>query len=548
MHFQDLVGEKVWTIEMQHHGGIEKNRREGVGRAGVDDTRVVWSRRYAKSILLQAYLECLSRACHSKSRENTSTPRIQTQIVKMLMAKTNLSECEDAYKLCSDLWDDLSLVLIGSQDFKVTFPNKEQLSRMEGREVMIRLAVLADFYRYQKEDLGLNEEESTEKLHTLRATAVDFLTNRLDIQPEPKRQSMTILTDQHCYKDQQLTYQPTARAYTHDLDGPLKYNKDHALQTQDFVVGPFNSLHKTSIAITSQSNDTLTTLSRNLTSKDNKRKPKSIPFESSTCKTELGKEGCNKPVKNVDVHKVINRKRKKVHSDSVGGSIRWQKLSFSMRKKSYDAKLIKAFQVVKTIGHPMLTLNSEWSLSCYYNLAVAYTTDQPLEMAAACLPELRQAVDIIHSEHFHKLRELKPECQMLLYAVLNCYINWVDHNHKQILLVPGEPSPQQPKDEGDLRCSRCLKNQTFRSSEVNGNPKNIDVEFDFEQLKFGSSCCAATMINVPLSTRDVNTCTFTDLKQMYTSCMKCSQPIFSEVLVDVETLFSRCTVCMANSV
>ena len=163
-----------------------------------------------------------------------------------------------------------------------------------------------------------------------------------------------------------------------------------------------------------------------------------------------------------------------------------------------------------------------------------YTTDQPLELAAACLPELRQAVDIIHSEHFHKLSELKPECQMLLYAVLNCYINWVDHNHKQILLVPGQPSQQQPNDEGDMRCSRCLKNQTFHSSEVRGNPKNIDVEFDFEQLKFVSSCCAATMINVPLSTRDVNTCTFTDLKQMYTSCMKCSQPIFSEVLVDVK--------------
>ncbi|KAE8287297.1 hypothetical protein D5F01_LYC13335 [Larimichthys crocea] len=162
----------------------------------------------------------------------------------------------------------------------------------------------------------------------------------------------------------------------------------------------------------------------------------------------------------------------------------------------------------------MLTLNSEWVLSCYYKLAVTYTTDQPLEMAAACLPELRQAVDIIHGEHFQKLRELKPECQMLLYAVLNCHLNWVDHNHKQILLMHGQPSAPPHRKEGDLRCSRCLKNQTFRSSEVKGNPRNIDVEFDFEQMKFGSSCCAAPMINVPLSTRDVNTCTFTEMKQM----------------------------------
>lgn len=54
--------------------------------------------------------------------------------------------------------------------------------------------------------------------------------------------------------------------------------------------------------------------------------------------------------------------------------------------------------MVKTVGYPMITLNSEWGLSCYYKLAVAYTTDRPLEMAAVCLPELRPAVDIVHSE------------------------------------------------------------------------------------------------------------------------------------------------------
>ena len=227
-------------------------------------------------------------------------------------------------------------------------------------------------------------------------------------------------------------------------------------------------------------------------------------------------------------------------------SIRWSRFSFTTRKKSYYAKLIRAFQVVKTVGYPMLTLNSEWGLSCYYKLALAYTTDQPLEMAAACLPELREAVDIIHSEHYQKLSKLKRECQMLLYAVLNCHINWVDHNHKKILLVPGQPSAQPPCEEGDLRCSRCLKNQTFHSSEVKGNPRNIDVEFDFEQMKFGSSCCAAPTISVPLSTGSVNTCTFTDMKQMYTSCMKCKQPIFSEVLVDMETLQARCVMCTSK--
>lgn len=82
---------------------------------------------------------------------------------------------------------------------------------------------------------------------------------------------------------------------------------------------------------------------------------------------------------------------------------------------------------------------------------------------------------------------------------------------------------------------------------MKGNPKNIDVEFDFERMRFVSSCCAAPMVNVPLSTPEVNTCTFTDLKQMYTACPVCKQPIFSEVLVDPETLYTRCAVCSSTS-
>lgn len=253
-----------------------------------------------------------------------------------------------------------------------------------------------------------------------------------------------------------------------------------------------------------------------------------------------------------DKNNGVGRGDKKPYSRSIKGavkgtdSIKWSRFSFSSQRKSYYAKLVKAFQVVKTVGYPMLILNSEWSLSCYYKLAVAYTTDRPLEMAALCLPELREAVDIIHGEHFQKLSELKPECQMLLYAVLNCHINWVDHNHRMILLVPGQPSDQPPREEGDLRCSRCLKNQTFRSSEVKGNPRNINVEFDFEQMRFVSSCCAAPTISVPLSTSAVNTCTFTEMKQMYTSCVKCKRLVFSEVLVDVETLHLRCVACTSQ--
>lgn len=578
MHLQHLVGEDVWAMEMQDHGGLEKHRSKWGCGAGVDDTGIVWSRRYAKSILLQAYLECLNTVCHSKQRDSGSTPRLQTKLVKMLTSKTRTSECGDAYKFCLELWDELSQALIESQESSTVLPSKEELSQMQGYEVMIRLALLADFYRYQKEDLALYREESTEKLCAIRAKAFSFLANGHNVQPERNRPTGTLVskTPLGCrtranssiprplLQPQPLCKNVFGTAYRGCDVGPHMVCASKApMSDYSYLVqvredmggyGPPHtgesatelslSLHEAAARIPNQSGDTLATGSTLLKSvnpvgkKSDRLKPG--PCSPSMCTSKQDTGLCD----NRD-----SRERKRPYPQSGErprdgeASIKWTKLSFSVKRKSYQAKLIRAFQVVKSVGHPMLTLNSEWGLSCYYKLAVSYTTDQPLEMAAACLPELRQAVDIIHSEHFQKLRELPLGSQMLLYAVLNCHINWVDHNHKQILLIPGQPSSRAPNQDGDLRCSRCLKNQTFHSSEVKGNPRNIDVEFDFEQMRFGSSCCAAPMINVPLSTNLVNTCTFTEMKQMYTSCMTCKQPIFSEVLVDMETLYSRCVAC-----
>lgn len=170
---------------MQDHGRLEKHRRKWVCGAGVDDAGIVWSRSYAKSILLQAYLECLNTVCHSKQRDSGSTPRLQTKLVKMLTSKTTSSDCDDAYKFCLDLWDELSLALIESQESSAVLPSKEELCQMQGHEDMIRLALLADFYRYQKEDLALNKE-SAEKLCPIRAKAFSFLTKGLDVRPERK--------------------------------------------------------------------------------------------------------------------------------------------------------------------------------------------------------------------------------------------------------------------------------------------------------------------------------------------------------------------------
>lgn len=556
---------------MHHHGRIDKHRGQLLGRAWVDDTEFMWSRRYAKSILLQAYLECLSTVCHSKCRDNGYAARMQTKLVKMLTSKTKITDCSDAYKFCLELWDDLSLALIESQDSSVVLPSKDQLARLQGHEVMVRLALLADFYRYQRDDLALNKEESTDKLCVIRSQAFRFLTKEKGVHPELGYPTVSLISDQNTFLQPLLNHQTTVESPDHSccihqpLDHPtvfLSSNQCSFGRQRDLVAGgcsprtvehdhvTFPGLHDSASPITTQSCVTCAKAPKQLNTQAVCKRHKPTPGHCgySTCKRKHNKWG----VKNKKKRDMTRGKGKPCSRSFRGAqnwedSIKWSKFSFAVWRKPYYTKMIRAFQVVKNVGHPTLTLNSEWGLSCYYRLAVAYTTDKPLEMAAACLPDLREAVNIIHSEQFQKLSELTHDCQMLLYAVLNCNINWVDHNHKQILLIPGQPSLQPPpEEEGDLRCSRCLKNQTFHSSEVKGNPRNIDVGFDFEQMKFGSSCCSAPMINVPLSTRDVNTCTFTEMKQMYTSCMKCKQPIFSEVLVDMDTLYSRCVVCTSK--
>lgn len=424
--------------------------------AGVDDATVVRSCRYAKGLILQVYLECLSSACHYKQKEKDSSSALKSELLKCLSSKNRVSVSDDTKQLCLSVWSTLSQALV---DRTGQLPNDSVVFLMPGGESLLRLAMLADFYSFQKQVLCLDEDQAEHKLKLVTCEALKFLKSRYSTTP------------------------PTAlrRSEVNGSGVPL-INLEagcHATTTRTTLVPELEAVY------TGESED---------------------------------------PVK-------------------------WSKLAYTVRRKSYRSKLINAFQAVKTLGHPAVTLASEWELSCYYKLALAYTTDTPFETAAGCIPGLREFVKPFHSEHVRQLRQAPPEAQKLLYAVLNCHINWIDHNHKQILLVPGAPDPSvSPRVEGDLRCARCLKNQTFHSSEVKGNPRNIDVEFDFKCMTFGSSCCASPMFNVPLSTRDVNTCTFTEMKQMYMACPKCTQPIFSEVLVDVETLRSQCVSCKALNV
>lgn len=390
------------------------------------------------------------------------------QLVRWLSSKGPLVCCcgDEAYNLCLFLWTELSATLNGSD---AVVPNRtEELVTMRGHETVVRLALLADFYKFQEKTLEFNASESAARVSELRAVAFKLLS----------------------------------------AEGPCLITSDN---------GP-------------------------VPERQNPAEPAAIiprsEAKSRGCEVTARKLGAEpKPSKKKGLACRQSRKREI--------AVKWSRLAFSVVRKSYHSKLVRAFQMVKAVGHPLLTLNSGWELSCYFKLAVCYTTDSPLELAASCIPELRDVLTVIHSEQFHVLRTLSPKVQMFLYGVLNCHINWVDHNHKQILVVPRSTDSSRLPAEigGDLRCSRCLKNQTFHSSEVKGNPRNIDVEFDLESMSFGSSCCSAAMINVPLSTETANTCTFTEMKQMYTACPKCAQPIFSEVLVDIEMLYTRCVTC-----
>nr|BBA49191.1 hypothetical protein ORF44-like [Oryzias latipes] len=480
---------------MQRDGRSEEHGCESFHGARVSDGGVVRSGCHAKAALVQAYLECLHNhaVCHNKIRQGSrDSSSVRAQLVRLLTskAKAPVEDYGEAYSLCSNLWDStLRPALVGSDGLfgEGTVPDCDELSKLRGREAMLRVALLVDFYRFQAEDLFFDESHSSHKALALRLEAFRLISDQRAegssvVRPPSREKSGAPL-------DGEAGPQAKSRRSRAGLGANERGRRvTRVLRT----ASPFATLRTTSAPLSSRPE---------------------------------GDGSSEDPVK-------------------------WSRFCFAPRRRSYHCKLVRAFQCVKASGHSMLALNSEWPLSCYYRLAAAYTTDRPLEMAAACIPQLREAADMISREQFGQLRSQSPERRMLLYAVLSCHINWIDYNHKQILLAPvGLPGRDRARAaEGDLRCVRCLKNQTFRSSEVKGNPRNIDVAFDFEQMKFVSSCCAAPVANVPLSTSTVNTCTFTDLKQMYTVCPACKQTIFSEVLVDLETLHTRCVFCASNRI
>ncbi|KAK2821891.1 hypothetical protein Q5P01_021956 [Channa striata] len=247
----------------------------------------------------------------------------------MLTTKTKAPTAVTAgLELCLDLWDEgLSSVLAGPRGEGAdrgerggdgNLPAACEMASMRGHEVLLRLALLADFYRYQAEDLLLDEVRSARKLFAIRREAFRLLCS--------------------CALIQQGQGVRPRRAASDPSTTPPR--------TDDAVEPGAGDLRE-------------------------RARPRSP----------------EPPAARED-------------------SVKWSRFCFATRNKSYYAKLVRAFQTVKAVGHTMLTLNSEWALGCYYRLAAAYTCERPLEMAAACLPQLREAAAIVSLEQFHKLGSL----------------------------------------------------------------------------------------------------------------------------------------------
>lgn len=420
------------AVDMEHGRRVEEHVAHGQDIHSVFQVQVVGSNREAKALLGEAYIQCLSSAtCHSKIRGDCRENDARKELVKLLMCKTNAPGCENAYKLCLSLWDTLSAALTSEEEGCCVnwMPSREAVSEREDKKPLLRLGLMAHFYRYLSRNLGFNTPQHVTQLRRVRE------------------------------------------------------------------VGRLLCLG-------------------------------SAPPSQSSSKRGMS-----------------SKSRASKH-----WGIKWHALSFVKRKLSYHNRLMKAFQTVKQVGYVGLAKSDlESKLSCYFRLVMTYTTDSPLELAGAYMPWLKPAVELINREDFAELSKCDEHVLTALYAVLNCHMNWIRPACEQVLLVPGQPMGKPLIGEGDLRCVRCLKNQTFRSSEVRGNPKNIDVEFDIDRMTFASSCCGVSVIYVPLCTNSVNTLTFTDMKQVYTTCPSCKRAVFSELLVDYTTLISRCVCHMGKS-
>ncbi|UMM52724.1 protein ORF46 [Lake sturgeon herpesvirus] len=128
---------------------------------------------------------------------------------------------------------------------------------------------------------------------------------------------------------------------------------------------------------------------------------------------------------------------------------------------------------------------------------------------------LAQIVDLTD----YPLDEVK-DFMAVVYHTLNAYINWTRYGMSQFVnhgaKLPKAPTSPVPSD---LRCTRCFKSLTRRSTVK--NHQNIQPCYCIDDRCFLSSCCEAYARHVPLAVGDNLLTVFTTLKQQYGLCPRC---------------------------
>nr|WJJ61011.1 ORF46 [Acipenserid herpesvirus 1] len=123
----------------------------------------------------------------------------------------------------------------------------------------------------------------------------------------------------------------------------------------------------------------------------------------------------------------------------------------------------------------------------------------------------------------YTLNQIK-DFMAVVYHTLNAYINWTRYGMSQFVnhgtkLLLSQPPIINRFIQSDLRCTRCFKSLTRRSTVK--NHQNIQPCYCIDDRCFLSSCCEAYARHVPLSVGDNLLTVFTTLKQQYGLCPVC---------------------------
>uniref|UniRef100_A0AB33V907 ORF44 n=1 Tax=Latid herpesvirus 1 TaxID=3096545 RepID=A0AB33V907_9VIRU len=215
------------------------------------------------------------------------------------------------------------------------------------------------------------------------------------------------------------------------------------------------------------------------------------------------------------------------------GGVNWKLFIPKTIAGNRTTALKRIFQLCK--HHPGLTPETNVKVQNLLSIMRRYTVEDPLELLTTVYPEFTTVVQVLERT---AQGTRNPPCDKLymgvVYHVLNAYINWYTFNRKQLvnsgLYMDTPKDPLELKYAHDLRCSNCWKLLTARSTQKNGNPKNVEIFYSTDTHALISSCCFARLVKLPLVVAGTIIAVNTPGGQCYHLCpCGCDKMIVSEV-------------------